>query len=263
MKSRNVRFPPRPPAPHNPPMHASEVTALVLALYDFSNTSQIAVLFTRELGKVRGLAKGAKRGDGSFQGGLDVGSVYRVRMLAKSEGLDLLTKSEMSETFPGLRTDLPALYAAFYVIELADALTVEHDAQPEFWDAAISALRLLDRAAPRDIVLFAFEAAAMRLLGFMPRVDDCASCGGKLPARPAFSPRIGGALCAACAPADPGARLVSAGGLKMLARLAEGTIPLESLNVEGRIGADLRAAFDLFWLNLLGREVKSARFLVR
>ena len=49
----------------------------------------------------------------------------------------------------------------------------------------------------------------------------------------------------------------------MLARLAEGTIPLESLNVEGRIGADLRAAFDLFWLNLLGREVKSARFLVR
>ncbi|KAF0240985.1 MAG: DNA repair protein [Planctomycetota bacterium] len=242
-------------------MPASDVIALVLALYDFSNTSQIAVLFTREMGKVRGLAKGAKRADGAFQGGLDVGSVYRLRMLAKNEGLDLLTKSEMSEAFPGLRTDLPALYAAFYVLELADALTVEHDPHPEFWDATISALRLLDHSAPRDIVLFAFEAAAMRLLGFMPRVDDCAGCSGKLPARPAFSPRIGGALCTACAPRDPGARLVSAGSLKMLARLAEGTIPLESLNVDGRIGSDLRAAFDLFWLNLLGRELRSASFL--
>lgn len=235
--------------------------ALVLEAWDFMNTSQIAVLFTRELGKVRGLAKGAKREGGAFQGGFDAGSVWSVELLRKSEGLDLLTRAEMSEDFPRLRADLSALYGAFYVLELAGALTVEHEAEPEFWDAAMGALRLLDRGAPRDIVLFAFEAAAMRHLGFMPRVDDCASCGGKLPARPAFSPRFGGALCAACAPRDPGARFVSAGGLKMMARLAEGAIPLESLNVDGRIGADLRAAFDLYWLNLLGREVRAARFV--
>ena len=105
-------------------MAASPVTALVLALYDFANTSQIAVIFTRELGKVRGLAKGAKRVGGSFQGGFDVGSVYDVGVIGKEAGLDLLTKSAMSETFPGLRESLPALYAAFYVLELADQLTV-------------------------------------------------------------------------------------------------------------------------------------------
>lgn len=240
-----------------------QVSALVLATYDYMNTSQIVVLFARELGKVRGLAKGAKRENGPFQGGFDIGSVYDVELLRKTEGLDLLTKAAMSEDFPRLRQDLPALYAAFYIMELADALTVEHDSEPEFWEATMGALRLLDRGAPRDIVLFAFEAAAMRHLGFMPRVDDCAGCGGKLPARPAFSPRLGGALCAACAPRDPGARLVSAGGLKMLTRLAEGTIPLEALSIEGRTAADLRAAFDLYWLNLLGREVRSAKFIAR
>lgn len=242
-------------------MPASPVTALVLAIYDFANTSQIAVLFTKELGKVRGIAKGAKRENGTFQGGFDVGSVYDVGMIRKTEGLDLLTKAAMTEAFPGLRGDLPALYAAFYVLELADALTVEHDPHPEFWEATIGALRLLDRGAPRDIVLFAFEASAMRFLGLMPVVDVCASCGRPLPARPAFSPRFGGALCENCAGRDPGARPVSAGGLKMMGKLAEGAIPLEALNVEGRTGKDLRAAFDLFWLNLLGREVRSARFV--
>ncbi|MCE9583977.1 MAG: DNA repair protein RecO [Planctomycetes bacterium] len=242
-------------------MPPSRTPALPLALYDFSNTSQIVVLFTRDLGKVRGLAKGAKRATGSFQGGFDLGAVYEVTLIEKTEGLDLLTKAEMTEGFPGLRRNLAALEAAFYVLELAAELTVEHDPQPEFWQATVDTLRLLDKWAPRDIVLFAFEAAAMRQHGFMPRVDDCAVCGRPLPPRPAFSPRFGGALCTVCAPMDPGARAVSAGGLKMMARLAEGTIPLQSLNVDGRVGKDLRAAFDLFWLNLFGRELRSARFV--
>ncbi|MBI2922420.1 MAG: DNA repair protein RecO [Planctomycetes bacterium] len=235
--------------------------ALVLALYDYSNTSQIAVLFTRDLGKVRGLAKGAKRATGAFQGGLEVGAVYDVQLIRKTEGLDLLTRASMAENFPGLRRSAAALNAAFYVLELAGELTVEHDPQPAFWKVALDTLRLLDRGAPGDIVLFRFEAAALSLLGFMPRTESCALCGAKLPARPAFSPRFGGALCAACGPRDPGARPVSAGALRMMARLAEGAIPLESLNVDGRIGRELRAAFSLFWLNLLGRELRSGRFL--
>jgi DNA repair protein RecO (recombination protein O) len=236
-------------------------SALALALYDFANTSQIAVLLTRDLGKVRGLAKGARRPNGSFQGGLDFGAVYDVTLHARTEGLDLLARAEMSEPFPGLRRDLGAFHAAFYALELANLLTVEHDPQPDFFRVAVDTLRLLDRGAPRDLVLFAFEAAAMRLLGFMPRVEACASCGKGLPARPAFSPRLGGALCAACAPKDPGANPVAAGALKTLARLAEGAIPLGSLQIGDQVGRDLRAAFDLFWLNLMGREVRSARFL--
>ena len=234
--------------------------ALVLSTFDFANTSQIAVLFTRDLGKVRGLAKGAKRATGSFQGGLDVGSVYSVGVIPRTEGLDLLTRAEMEESFSGIRRAQERLNAAFYVLELATELTVEHDPQPDFFRVTVDSLRLLDRGAPGDIVLFAFEAAAMHLLGFMPRTESCALCAGRLPARPAFSPRYGGALCAGCAPHDPGAKPVSVGALKTLARLADGTIPIGSLNVDGRVGKDLRAAFDLFWLNLLGRELRSLRF---
>lgn len=212
-------------------------------------------------GQVRGLAKGALRPTGSFEGGLEVGAVYDLSLLPRTDGLDLLTRARMVEAFPAVRGSEAALNAAFFVLELGAQLTVEHDPQPEFFDAAIGSLRLLDKGAPRDIVLFAFEASAMRLLGFMPAVESCAGCGAVLPVRPAFSPRYGGALCAACGPRDPGAKPVSAGALRMLARLAEGAIPLSSLAIDARVARDLRAAFNLFWLNLLGREPRSARFL--
>lgn len=237
--------------------------ALVLRTWDFAETSQVVMALTRDAGKVRGLAKGSRRATGSFQGGFDVGTVVELGFIRKSEGLDVLAKSRMTETFPGLRDSLPALYAAFFAMELAADLTVEHDPHPDFFDLTINTLRLLDRGAPADIALFHFEARTMSLLGYMPRLEACALCGKALPAKPAFSPRFGGALCAMCGPKDMGAKQVSAGALRMLARLAEGAIPLEALNVEGRTGRELRAAFDLFWMNLLGREVRSARFLGR
>lgn len=244
-------------------MRGTATPALILRTYDFANTSQVVVALTRDLGKVRGLAKGARRAKGTFEGGFDVGAVVELGVIRKTEGLDVLTKARMIEAFPGLRESIAALYAAFFAMELAAELTVEHDPHPDFYDLTLNTMRLLDRGAPADIALFHFEARTMSLLGYMPRVEACALCGAKLPAKPAFSPRFGGALCAMCGPKDPGAKQVSAGALRMLARLAEGAIPLEALNVEGRTGRELRAAFDLFWMNLLGREVRSARFLGR
>jgi DNA repair protein RecO (recombination protein O) len=242
-----------------PPQTATP--ALVLATWDYAETSQVAALLTRDFGKVRGLAKGSRRSTGDFQGGLDPGTVVDLFFIRKSEGLDLLTRSRMAEHFPALRRSERALNAAFFVLELADRLTVEHDPQPDFYRLSLDTLRLLDRGAPNDIVLFHFEASAMSLLGYLPITERCALCSGVLPARPAFSPRFGGALCTGCSVRDEGAKTVSAGALRMIARLAEGKIPLEALNVEGRTGREIRAAFDLFWLNLLGREVRSARFL--
>jgi DNA repair protein RecO (recombination protein O) len=66
--------------------------AIVLRVVDWSETSSVVTLFTREFGKVRGLAKGARRPKGPFESALDLLAVCRVVFIRKSsDALDLLT----------------------------------------------------------------------------------------------------------------------------------------------------------------------------
>src|SRR5919199_1024221 len=124
-------------------MATEKAQALVLRTTDWSETSRIATLWTRELGKVRALAKGGRRLKSNFESGLDLLTVCSIVLLRKtSGGLDLLTESRVRERFGALRHDLAALYAGYYVAELLGAKTEDYDPHPGLYDEALAALRL-------------------------------------------------------------------------------------------------------------------------
>src|SRR5262249_56213194 len=100
-------------------MPSEKATGLVIRTADWSETSRIATLWTRELGKVRVLAKGGRRLKSSFESALDLLTVCSIVLLRKSSGgLDLLTQAQVVRRFPQLRQDLQALYPAYYVPHL-------------------------------------------------------------------------------------------------------------------------------------------------
>src|SRR5256885_15813014 len=100
-------------------MAAEKAQALVLRTTDWIETSRIATLWTREFGKVRILAKGGRRLKSNFENALDLLTECRIVLLRKSSGgLDLLTEAQVVRRFAQLRTDLPALYSAYYVAEM-------------------------------------------------------------------------------------------------------------------------------------------------
>src|SRR5437867_7751973 len=93
--------------------------ALIVRATDWSETSRIATLWTREFGRVRVLAKGGRRLKSNFESALDLLTVCTIVLLRKSSGsLDLLTEAQVVERFPRLRADLAALYAGYYLAEL-------------------------------------------------------------------------------------------------------------------------------------------------
>ena len=173
-------------------MPAEKALALVVRGTDWSETSRITTLFTREFGKVRGLAKGGRRLKSNFDIAFDLLNVCHIVLFRKAHGgLDLLTEAQVAERFPGLRQNLFALYAGYYIAELLADGTQEYDPHPELFDAAVANLRELGNcgngAAPtnaaRDAVI-SFELVWLRELGYSPRLDACAflRCGGD-PAR--------------------------------------------------------------------------------
>src|SRR5215470_2327122 len=125
-------------------MAAEKALGLVIRTADWSETSRIATLWTRELGKVRVLAKGGRRLKSNFEVALDLLTHCSIVFLRKSSGsLDLLTEAQVVRRFPRLRGDLTALYAAYYVAELLADWTEEYDPHPALFDAAVATLETL------------------------------------------------------------------------------------------------------------------------
>src|SRR6476646_7047772 len=166
---------------------AEKARALVLRTTDWSETSRIATLWTREFGKVRALAKGGRRLRSNFESALDLLTLCRIVFLRKSSGsLDLLTEAQVVERFPRLRIDLAALYAAYSVAELLADWTQDYDPHPLLFDEALDTLQTLGSAEGRSPPtepgprLARFEMVLLRELGYSPVLDHCAGCGGAL-----------------------------------------------------------------------------------
>src|SRR5580698_9751588 len=125
-------------------MSSEKASALILRLVDFSETSSVVTLFTREFGKVQALAKGGRRPKGPFESALDLLSLCRIVFLRKSsDALDLLTEAKLERRFRVVGRDLSNLYAAYYLAELLNELTDAADPHPELFDAADSTLLAL------------------------------------------------------------------------------------------------------------------------
>ena len=153
-------------------MAAEKAHALVLRTTDWSETSRIATLWTREFGKVHALAKGGRRLKSNFESALDLLTVCSIVFLRKSSGsLDLLTEAQVVQRFPRLRADLGALYAAYYVAELLADWTEDYDPHPPLFDAAVETLRGL--GSPSDTRHFdAIEVTADEIARGCFATDD-------------------------------------------------------------------------------------------
>jgi DNA repair protein RecO (recombination protein O) len=182
-------------------MPSEKTTAIVLRTVEFSETSLVVTLFTRDFGKVSALAKGARRPKGPFESALDLLAVCRIVFLRKSSDvLDLLTEAKLDRRFRAAGRDLNRLYAGYYVAELLAELTDTHDPHPELFDAADQALLALDGTVPTASTILWLELQALAQVGHAPALDQCAACGREveLSKRVPFGLLAGGLLCAAC-----------------------------------------------------------------
>ena len=179
-----------------------ETLAIVIRGVDFSETSRIVTLLTRNLGKIAAIAKGGRRIKSSFDLSLDVLSVCRICVIRKPTAeLDLLTEARLEERFVGLQRNLPALYAGYFAAEIVDGLLQSHDPHPEVYDETVAALRSLDAGHDRLKVVGRLTARLLVELGYAPRLDACCVCGAACPMGQswvAYSAATGGVLCDDC-----------------------------------------------------------------
>jgi DNA repair protein RecO (recombination protein O) len=244
-------------------MSTEKAQALVIRTTDYSETSRIVTLWTRELGKVRALAKGGRRLRSNFECALDLLTVCDIVFIRKSSAtLDLLTEARLHERFEPLRRDLAALYGGYYVGELLGDWSQDYDAHPVLFDAAIATLRDLGKPdVLKGPCVAHFELVLLRELGYGPALEACADCGVAIEGRSvAFSAAGGGVLCRRCQAGQRDRRALGTATWQALGRLAEAGEAWREVS-DPAVRRDVRQLLDQYITYGLGRRPRLLPFL--
>lgn len=205
---------------------------ICLARRDYSETSQIATIFTRQHGKIRGIAKGARRAKGKFGGTIELLSRGQLLFTPPRSG-SLFTLAEWSaqESYLGLRRDLAQLYRAYYLAELMDLFTEEIDPHEHLHDAFDQALT--DLANGRGWAEFlGFQVQLLKQVGLSPELWSCVRCSKESHGKKVtfISSSEGGILCQACAQKISEKQKISPAGLDIIRALTTILTPTDQPN---------------------------------
>ncbi|MFH1623997.1 MAG: DNA repair protein RecO [Pseudomonadota bacterium] len=196
------------------PLHRTE--AVVIRSMDFSESDKIVTFFTRDFGKLRGIAKGAKRSKKRFGNTLDLFSRISLLFFEK-ENLELarVNNCNIIETYMEIYKDIEKIAYGSYFIELVYELVGEKEKNNGIFDLLVDSLSLINCHDLGEEIARIFEIRLLSLLGYQPQLAWCLMCGRRLSNREMFwfSPVKGGILCHRCSP-----------GLEKLFPMSPGTL---------------------------------------
>lgn len=168
--------------------------AICIRQWDWSETSQTVSLFARDLGIVRGVAKGAKRENARFSGGIEVATRGEVMVRPKAgEGLSLLIAWDLQEVYPGTRGTLEGFHATMLLMDVTQRALHEHDPHAAMFDALAGSLRAL-ATDPVHLVVARYMWTVLEETGHRPELGRDVATGEPLARRGwyLFRPRLGG-----------------------------------------------------------------------
>lgn len=203
-------------------MRLQRVEGIVLRARPFSETSLVGSLYTRQMGRIGVIARGARRpghvAAAAFQ---PTNRITCSLYLREGAGLRTITDLELETSYEAIPRDPRVFGLAGYGLELVITQVPEEDPSPRVFRLLERFLSELDRASPAEAmwVLLAFELRLQKALGYGLGINTCAKCGGSLGGAIHLSLRAGGVLCAACAPSEACQEKVSAGDLAVLRAL--------------------------------------------
>jgi DNA repair protein RecO (recombination protein O) len=185
-------------------MHLFTAEALILDVFDLHDRDRIVTFLTREQGKKRGVARGARTKHSRFAGQLQPLAKVEVTWFEK-EGRDLARISSVELVRPAhrLQEDLDGILTGCYLADHALEFAQENEASELLFRLLDSTTEALVQGVDRDLGARYFEAWVLRLAGIFPPPHACPTCGAPL-AGGAVLPAGGDALL--CADCGQGAR---------------------------------------------------------
>jgi len=245
--------------------------AVVLRRHNMGEADRLLTLYTPTKGKLRVIAKGARKPSSRKAGHLEL-FIHSTLLVARGRTLDIVTQAETLHPFRALRENLERITYAHYVVELLDRFATEGQGNRSLFDMLVATLQRLCETDDLGLTARFYELHLLALEGYQPQLFLCLGCGDVIqPVVNYFDPEQGGVLCPRCGEglfSRPGmarrVRPVSVNALKVLRYLQTHDYETCSrLRLRPYTHLDIEAMMLHYITYILERNLKSIAFLRR
>lgn len=176
--------------------------AINLKSYNLSESDKIIVMYSKDKGLIRGVAKGVKKPKSKLGARMDM-FVANKLMLYKGKNLDRICQADVLNTFNKTRRDMDKIFYSMYVSEVVNNFGVEDDpCSEEIYELLYKSLNKISEAENKEQILIAaikFQLKIMQISGFGIELNSCLCCREEIGEENMyFSSHLGGVVCAKC-----------------------------------------------------------------
>jgi DNA repair protein RecO (recombination protein O) len=181
----------------------------VLKNRKLGEADSLLTIFTRKLGKINAVAKGARKPRSPFLAGVQP-FCYSEFVVYKGKNLYQVSSCDSKQIFYSIREDMDKLAYSAYLLELVEAVITEGQTNNRLFNLVGKTLSLmLMEEIELNTIVRAFELKLLHYAGFRPQFTSCVSCGGRGDLLFRFSISQGGILCGSCSGEDTAAVKIS------------------------------------------------------
>ncbi|MEE9911065.1 MAG: DNA repair protein RecO [Deltaproteobacteria bacterium] len=237
----------------------------VLKSLSYGESDLIVTFCSREFGKIKGIAKGAKRSRKRFANVFEPFSLASIIFSRKDrDALAFIEACDIIDHYAAIRQDLEKTLTASYYIDLADHFSPEGKHNENLFVLLSDFLTLLSRENASDAAIRFFEMRLLKIAGFEPALTSCVRC--KTPVTKGasyyFYPKEGGIFCAACARPERYDQGVSAGTVRTLLLGKDMAVEkIKMVSLSESLACESRSILCGFISYVLGKEVKSLKVM--
>ncbi|QOY36178.1 DNA repair protein RecO [Anaerobacillus isosaccharinicus] len=237
-----------------------KVEGIVIRTTDYGEANKILTLYTRELGKIGVMARGAKRPKSRLSS-ISQLFTHGQYVFQKTSGLGVLNQGEMIQSFRDLREDLFLTAYGAYIVELLDKLTEQYEINPYLYELLFQTLKYIDEGLDYEVLTRIFEVKMLKVAGIGLYVDGCSHCGAT-EGEYSFSVKEGGFLCHRCLHVDERTIKISSGTAKLLRLFYHFDLNrLGAISVKTETKVQLKQVLECYFDEYSGLYLKSKRFL--
>jgi len=181
------------------PLHQSD--SIILKTYPLGEADRIVAFFSRDHGKVRGVANGARRMKNRFGASLEPLAHSRIQFFEK-ENRDLvrIQSADLLDSPMKLFQDYDRAVCAGRIVELVDRFLPEREPQDAVFRLVRMTVIALEQGCPIEFAACYFEVWMLRLAGVFPDLFVCSTCARKLQLEDErfLAPGLQAVICGEC-----------------------------------------------------------------
>jgi DNA repair protein RecO (recombination protein O) len=239
--------------------------AIILRTVPYGESDLLVFFFTASRGRLKGIAKGARRSRKRFVNCLDVFSLVRLEYASRRTGeFHLLQSGKLIQGFPGIRREFATLSRASFMVELAELLFPAGVSEPEVFELLGGSLERISRGGDPESACLVYEIRAMALGGFALGLSACSVCGRayRNEGRAVFACESGGIACLGCRSESTRRPGLSPEAVRIVQQAQAGPWEaIRGLDVPGEVAAELRPVMRLHREHRLERQLRTARYI--